>query len=226
VHFGRADGGTLFLDDVGELGPELQARLLRTIQHRELRPVGGSRAVSVDVRIVSTVQRDLDVEMQSGAFREDLYYRLDVIHLHMPPLRERTEDIPQLVEVFARSGDPHHSRRFTADALRHLQSWSWPGNVRELENVVERILVLSQAPFIGPAELRLGVPQARGEAREEALDGGLAEAARSGVTMRELQDRYIERMIAFTGGRKVEAAQRLGIDRKTLYRRQLRKSGS
>jgi two-component system response regulator HydG len=217
--FQRADGGTLFLEEVGDLPPAVQAKLVRVLEDHEIRPVGSMQRVKVDVRIIAATQRDLDVEMQSGRFREDLFYRLNAIPIRLRPLRERPEDVPALVEAFLRKHTAgRRPRKFSRDAILRLQSLAWRGNARELENVVERALALSDADVIGADDLPLDGPM-EVTAGESLLPLALLEAARAGITLHDLEDRYMEQMIAVTGGRKGEAARRLGIDRKTLYRR-------
>jgi DNA-binding NtrC family response regulator len=163
--FAQADSGTVLLDEVGEMTAATQVKLLRVLQERRIRPVGGQREIEVDVRVIAATNRDLQREVQDGRFREDLFYRLNVIHLHLPPLRQRTEDIPELARHFVkgtceRFGLPE--RRLTADAIHVLQAYSWPGNVRELENIVERTVALEPTEIISsgslPEHLR-GAPQ-------------------------------------------------------------------
>ena len=216
--FERADGGTLFLDEIGDMGPALQAKLLRVLQDQEVRAVGATQAVKVDVRIIAATHHDLEVEMEAGRFREDLYYRLNVIPIHLRSLRERPEDVPALVDAFVRKYSGNRPRRFSRDAIRHLQSCEWRGNARELENVVERTLALSDADLLNVSDVTLdGVVEST--APESALPRALAEAARAGFKLHQLQDLYIEQALRVTGGKKGEAARLLGIDRKTLYRR-------
>jgi DNA-binding NtrC family response regulator len=223
--FERADGGTLFLDEVGEMGAGLQAKLLRVLQDHEVRPVGSTQAAKVDVRIIAATNRNLDVEMEAGRFREDLYYRLNVIPIHLPPLRERPEDVPALVEAFVRKHSGDRARRFSREAIARLQSQAWRGNARELENVVERTLALSDADLLNVSDLPLdsisdeSISDLRGASSGGGLVQSLADAARNGLTLRALEDLYIEQMLVVTGGKKGEAARMLGIDRKTLYRR-------
>jgi DNA-binding NtrC family response regulator len=221
--FERADGGTLFLDEIGDMGAGLQAKLLRVLQDHEVRPVGSTQAVKVDVRIISATNRDLDVEMEAGRFREDLFYRVNVIPIRLPPLRERPEDIPSLVEAFVRKHSGDRPRRFSREAISRLQGQPWRGNARELENVVERTLALCDADLLNAVDLPIACPIDAGagtaESNERGLVRALAEAARDGLTLRQLEDLYIEQMLEVTAGKKGEAATRLGIDRKTLYRR-------
>jgi DNA-binding NtrC family response regulator len=216
--FEKANGGTLFLDEIGDLGLGLQSKLLRVLQDREVRPVGGNQSVRVDVRIISATNRDLQKEMAEGRFREDLYYRLAVIPIEIPPLRERPEDVPALAEVFLRKhGEGRH--RLTPEAMDRLLSQPWRGNARELENVIERAVVLAEGDEIGPEALPIGQPT---EAR-----GGIGRvlAGRS-LTLHELEEAYIDEVLRRTGGNKVRAARILGIDRKTLYRRAERRAAA
>jgi two-component system response regulator AtoC len=211
-YFAQADGGTLVLDEVGELPASLQAKLLRALQEGEIQPVGASRVERVDVRVVASTHRDLAAEVKAGRFREDLYYRLAVVELTVPPLRERREDIPALAEAFARGCAERfgvEGVRLTPELVRRLQQREWPGNVRELENVVTRLVALSSG---GP----LGV-EALEEPSGEAGAAGRAASAQSfreqmGVFEREL----LQRTLAETGGNQSEAARRLRLSRVTL----------
>jgi DNA-binding NtrC family response regulator len=216
--FERADGGTLFLDEIGEMPSGLQAKLLRVLQDHEVRPVGSTQIIKVDVRVIAATNRNLDIEMGTGRFREDLYYRLNVIPIHIAPLRERPDDIPALVEAFIRRHSANRPRRFSREAITALQARDWRGNARELENVVERTLALTDADLINASDLPRNEVQSA-SANPKQLTQALAEAARAKLTLRHLEDLYIEQMLAATGGKKGEAARLLGIDRKTLYRR-------
>jgi DNA-binding NtrC family response regulator len=213
----RANGGTLFLDEIGDMGLGLQSKLLRVLQDQEIRPVGGSQTVKVDVRIVAATNKDLDAEIAAGRFREDLYYRLDVIPIHLPPLRERPEDIPALVDAFVRKHAGGQRRVVTQAAIDALARQPWRGNARELENAIERALALTDAAEIGPEHLPFGRAGAA-EAADPA-EGLLRSAAEQRITLRDLEERYIDAILRQTGGNKVQAARILGIDRKTLYRR-------
>jgi DNA-binding NtrC family response regulator len=214
-YFVEADGGTIFLDEIGDLPPQLQAKLLRVLQERELRPLGAARPEKVDVRVLSATNRDLAQRMSEGAFREDLFYRLNVIEVILPPLRDRAEDVLPLsehflVEAAARSGK--RIANFTQAALKILLAYPWPGNVRELENVVERAVALAEGDQIGPDDLPSQVRERRSA---DVLAGALAR----GLTLAELEREYINRVLQAEGGNKTRAAQRLGLDRKTLYRK-------
>ncbi len=219
--FEKANGGTLFLDEIGDMGLGLQSKLLRVLQDREIRPVGGTQTLKVDVRIIAATNKDLQVGMEEGRFREDLFYRLNVIPIHIPPLRDRPEDIPGLVTEFVRK-HADRPRTLSPAAMNQLKSCPWRGNARELENVIERALALSDATELEPEDLPLG-----GELPAEAPESPeilLAEAAERRLNLRELEDLYIAETLRVTGGNKVKAAEILGIDRKTLYRRAERRA--
>ncbi len=165
--FQEADGGTLFLDEIGELSLGLQVKLLRALQERKVKPVGATEEAEVDVRVIAATNRDLETEVSRGAFRADLYYRLNVIELRLPPLRHRREDIPLLAEHFLRrfSAEHHRPSRMSTEAMRRLESYEFPGNVRELENIIERAVALSSSAMIGASDLpevktpRIATPQ-------------------------------------------------------------------
>jgi DNA-binding NtrC family response regulator len=215
--FEQANGGTLFLDEIGDMGLGLQGKLLRVLQDREIRPVGGNTAVKVDVRIVAATNRDLREEIEAGRFRRDLFYRLNVIPVEIPPLRERPEDIPILAEAFVRKHAEGASRKLSPAAIARLQHCSWEGNARELENVIERALALSDAEEIGPEDLPLpGEPAPSAASDTERM---LAEAIDRRLTLAQLEDLYVDRVLEHTRGNKVQAARILGINRRTLYRR-------
>jgi DNA-binding NtrC family response regulator len=214
--FEEASRGTLFLDEIGDMGPGLQAKLLRVLQDGEIRPVGSTQAVKVDVRVIAATNKDLRREMEEGRFRRDLYYRLNVIPIAIPPLRERREDIPLLAEAFLRKRtDRRHT--LTPGAVRRLQACRWEGNARELENVIERALALAEGPEIRAEDLPMDE-----EGPKEGADVGHAlveSAIERQLTLRELEDRYIAEVLRMTRGNKVRAARVLGINRRTLYRR-------
>jgi len=214
--FVEADGGTIFLDEIGELSPPLQAKLLRVLQERELRPLGATRSEKVDVRVVAATNRDLEARMREGQFREDLYYRLNVIHIALPSLRARPEDIVQLAEHFLaaarRRGVSGTARTISPAAAKALLAYPWPGNVRELENVIERAIALCDTEAIGLDDLP---PQVKERKSTDLLAGALAR----GMTLADLEREYIERVLAAEGGNKTRAAGKLGLDRKTLYRK-------
>jgi DNA-binding NtrC family response regulator len=213
--FVEADAGTIFLDEIGDLTPALQAKLLRVLQEREIRPLGAQRPEKVDVRVLSATNRDLAQRMAEGAFREDLFYRLNVIEVVLPPLRDRAEDVLPLAEHFLGEAARRTAKRihaFTQPALKILLAYPWPGNVRELENVVERAVALAEGDQITPEDLPSQVRERRSA---DVLAGALAR----GLTLAELEREYIHRVLQAEGNNKTRAAQRLGLDRKTLYRK-------
>lgn len=214
--FEEAEGGTLFLDEIGELPVSLQAKLLRAIQDREIRRVGSNRSIPVDLRIISASNLDLKVQVQQRRFREDLYYRINVLEFVLPPLRERREDIPLLAHHFVgkynRSAGKEISGMSEA-ALGALLDYPWPGNVRELENAMERAVTLCQGGRIGIEDL----PPSLSGARPSGFD--LEEALQQHQTLAAVEREYISRVLDWAGGNKVKAAQILRIDRKTLYRK-------
>ncbi len=214
--FEKANGGTLFLDEIGDMGPVLQGKLLRVLQDGEVRPVGGTQSVKVDARILAATNRELESEISEGRFREDLYYRLNVIPIHIPPLRERPEDIPPLVDRFVRKHSEGGRRTMSPAALERLVAQPWKGNARELENVIERVLALSDSAEIEADELPFGASGAGGEESSEVI---VRSALAQRLTLHELEDRYTDEVLEHTGGNKVRAAKLLGIDRKTHYRR-------
>ena len=206
----EADGGTLFLDEVGNLSPAVQAKLLRFLQERRYRPVGDTVERAVDVRVVSASNRDLREEVRRGAFREDLFYRLSVIPLHVPDLKERREDVPPLVYHFIRTfnaANAYQVEGIRADALDLLLDHDWPGNVRQLENVCERAVILRKAGLIQPRDLPDDVVAARRAG---------AAGARS---LEELEKAYILRLLGECEGNQSRVARILGINRRTLYRK-------
>jgi DNA-binding NtrC family response regulator len=216
--FVEADGGTIFLDEIAELSPALQAKLLRVLQDREIRPLGGSRSEKIDVRVIAATNRDLDRRLKDGSFREDLYYRLNVIHIHLPALRERAEDILPLSEHFLAVAMAHAGKRvarFDEAVKKTFVGYGWPGNVRELENVVERAVALAEGETIRVDDL----PAALRERRSPDTGDALGSALSRGLTLDELEREYIGRVVRAEGGNKTRAAQRLGLDRKTLYRK-------
>ncbi|HEX5646264.1 MAG TPA: sigma-54 dependent transcriptional regulator [Nitrospira sp.] len=214
--FEEAQKGTLFLDEISELPLMLQAKILRAIQEKEIRRVGATRPISVDVRIIAATNLNLNEEVKNRRFREDLYYRLNVIELKLPPLRERREDIPLLVEAFVKKcgdGSGKAVKGVSEAALAMLIDYTWPGNVRELENVIERAVTLSRGEKLSPDDLPPAVQGARGDRR--VLD----EAAEKTLPLHEIEKEYIKKILDKTGGNKYQAAHALGIDRKTLYRK-------
>ena len=228
--FEKANGGTLFLDEVGDMGLALQGKLLRVLQDREIRPVGGTQTVKVDVRIIAATNKDLPAEIAAGRFREDLFYRLNVVPIHVPPLRERPDDVPALVEAFLRRHGEGRKRFVSAEAMAVLRAQAWRGNARELENTIERAIALSDTETLAAGDIPL--PAASGSPSMAAMSAGAAPdlaallraAAARGMSLRELDEQYTAIVLAHTGGNKVRASQILGIDRKTLYRRAERRA--
>jgi DNA-binding NtrC family response regulator len=214
--FEEAQKGTLFLDEISELPLMLQAKLLRAIQEKEIRRVGATKPVAVDVRVIAATNLNLTEEVKAKHFRDDLYYRLNVIELKLPPLRERREDIPLLVDSFLKKCGLSRGKDVKAvseAALAMLMDYAWPGNVRELENVIERAVTLSRTERILPDDLPPVVQGSRGDRR--VLD----EAAERTLPLHEIEKEYIKKILEKLGGNKYQAAQVLGIDRKTLYRK-------
>ncbi|MDI9570455.1 MAG: sigma-54 dependent transcriptional regulator [Pseudomonadota bacterium] len=241
--FRQADGGTIFLDEVSEMSLPMQVKLLRVLQEREFTRVGGGEVVKVDVRVIAATNRDLAEEIASGRFREDLFYRLNVVALTAPPLRERREDIPILAQRFLEHFAEKNHRRikgFTPQALDRLRRHPWPGNVRELMNAVERGVVLSRGDYLEEAELSLSTtpgaapePPAPADAGADSGLGGVAAATGAAipplpaaggttgegrpVSLDEVEREAIIRTLAEAGGNKSEAARRLGVTRRTLH---------
>jgi DNA-binding NtrC family response regulator len=212
--FQQADGGTLFLDEIGELPLGLQAKLLRALQEREVRPVGATRSVPVDVRIIAATNRDLRRGVQEGLFRADLYYRLAVIELAIPALSDRPEDILPLAEHFLNRALLRTQRPikgFSSAAARRLLGYAWPGNVRELENAVERAVALARDEWLSPEDL----PPALAETRPTSLFESAAERL---LTLETLERGYVQHVLNRFGGNKKRAAEALGINRRTIQR--------
>jgi DNA-binding NtrC family response regulator len=203
--FEVAEGGTLLLDEVGEMSPAMQSKLLQVLDTREFRRVGGTRVHRVDVRVIAATNKDLAREVGARRFREDLYYRLNVVTVILPALRERREDIPLLVEHFLKRFrvTGRKGKTISQDALRMLVDYAWPGNVRELANAIERVMILSSGDVIGPEDLP---PNVRSQGGTDLGSASLAEMERL----------HLARVLAETGGRKMKAARLLGIDLKTL----------
>ena len=215
--FVQADGGTLFLDEVGEMPVEMQVKLLRVLQERRVRPVGAEQEIPFDVRLVTATNRDLEAAVEDGRFRSDLYYRINVVHIEVPPLRARQTDVLLLAQRFveriaARSGKAVEG--ISAPAAQKLIDYDWPGNVRELENSIERAVALTQYSAIGVDDLPSKVRDHQGT-RMVIESQNPAEL----VTIEELERRYVRTVLAACSGNKTHAAKILGIDRRSLYRR-------
>ena len=216
--FREADRGTLFLDEIGDISPGLQARLLRALQEHEIVPVGSEAPVKVDVRVLAATHRDLAALVREGKFREDLYYRLNVVTLEIPPLRERRQDVPLLIDHFLRVLAARHGRgpvAVDAEAQARLLAYDWPGNVRELNNVLERALVLAAQDVIGPEHLP---DEVRGDGHVAAAS--VPDAGESGPppSLEEVERKHVLRVLEYTGGNRERAAGILGISRRTLTR--------
>ncbi|HZP41647.1 MAG TPA: sigma-54 dependent transcriptional regulator [Candidatus Binatia bacterium] len=225
--FQLANGGTIFLDEVGEMSATLQVKLLRVLQDREVRPVGADRSFKVDVRVIAASNKDLAAEVDGGRFREDLFYRLQVIPIVMPPLRERRSDIPLLVQHFLEKHNrkrPGVPARIGEEAMVHLWEYDWPGNVRELENLLERLVILSEDGHIGVEHLPPAIRSFISEKKiprptlgEEGLDLNTA--------VEEFENRLIEEALRRTKGNKQAAARLLGLKRTTLVAKLRRRKG-
>ena len=213
--FAAAARGTFFLDEIGETTPAIQVKLLRVLQQREIIPVGGTEAQPIDTRLVAATNRDLEEEMKRGGFRSDLFYRLNVFALHLPPLRQRREDIPLLIDAFlSRGADAINGpKRLSDDALSAMMAYEWPGNVRELENALERATVLSKGEIIDLGALPARVT----ERRTEPLVTDRRPVANP--TLDAIERAYILWVLQSEGGNKSRAAEVLGIDPSTLYRK-------
>jgi two-component system response regulator HydG len=212
--FELADGGTLFMDEIGEISPAMQAKLLRVLQSGEFERVGGTRTLATDVRLIAATNTDVAAMVKEKRFREDLYYRLNVITIQLPPLRERQSDIPLLAHHFLRRYAAKNSKvigGFTEEAMDLLQTYAWPGNVRELANVVERAVVLTRSSMISPADLPETLVRTDQAARHLVVS--------IGTPLEEVEDRLIEETLRYTKGDKALAAKLLGIATRTIYRR-------
>jgi Response regulator containing CheY-like receiver, AAA-type ATPase, and DNA-binding domains len=215
--FAQADTGTIFLDEIGEISAAMQVKLLRVLQEREFQRVGGNQSIRVDVRIVAATNRELGAEVEAGRFRQDLYFRLNVVTLEVPPLRDRVEDIPLLAASFLERFAKKNTKAvkgYTPAAMDCLLKYSWPGNVRELENVVERGVVLLLGEYVSERELPAAVAEA---ALKTPAGADLAVGALVGLSLDEVEKRAIMATLETCGGNKSEAARRLGVTRKTLH---------
>jgi transcriptional regulator with PAS, ATPase and Fis domain len=214
--FQAANGGVLFLDEISEIPLSLQAKLLRVIEDKEVRPLGADHGEKVDARLVSACNRDPERLVQEGRFRQDLYYRLNVIRIDLPPLRERAEDIPILIEHFIHKFSGQIQRKLEGiepEALHALTNYRWPGNIRELEHAIERAVLLGKDARIGLQDF----PPALVARNDNVLP--LADAVAKSYTLRDLEREYVMRVMETASGNKTEAAKILGVDRTTLYRK-------
>jgi transcriptional regulator with PAS, ATPase and Fis domain len=218
--FTAAAGGTFFLDEIGETTPATQVKLLRVLQHREVIPVGATDPQPIDVRLIAATNRDLEEEIRRGTFRRDLFYRLNVITIHLPPLRARREDVPLLAEAFLRraAGPDEAPTRLSAAALQVLTEYHWPGNVRELENALERALILRRQDVIEVEDL----PERVRERQAEPL---VTDRVPASPTLEMIERAYIQFVLQAEQGNKTRAADVLGIDPSTLHRKLARYGG-
>lgn len=212
--FELADGGTLFLDEIGEIEPAMQVKILRVLEERAFERVGGSKTLHVDVRLIAATNKDLKKLVSEGKFRDDLFYRLSVVTVQLPPLRQRREDIPLLVRAFLEEFNRENNKQvrdLTAEALNVLMAYDWPGNVRELRNAVEQMVVLARSERLTlrdvPAAIRGGADLTK------------ISVVRTGMTVEEAQRQLIIQALKETGGNRTQAAQKLGISRRTLHRK-------
>jgi two-component system response regulator HydG len=222
--FRQANGGSLFLDEVSEMSVGMQVKLLRALQEREITRVGGEMSIRIDVRVIAATNKDLFQEVKKGNFREDLYYRLNVVTLKVPPLRERREDIPLLAQHFLNTfSEKNHKqiKGITPQAMDRLLKYAWPGNVRELMNAVERAVVLSRSDYLDEEDLPLSTREnERSEDESVLLKGGVS----ANLPLEDVEKATILRTLESSMGNKSEAARRLGITRKTLHKK-LKKYG-
>ncbi len=208
--FELAHGGTLFLDEIGDISPAVQIKLLRVLQEREFERVGGTETIAVDVRLISATNQNLRDTHHEPPFREDLYYRLNVINIHVPPLRDRPADVPLLAETFMKRSAREMNRpvkTITNEAMERLRAYPWPGNVRELENAIERAVVLGDTDELTADDFAFLEPGRSMAMTMTSLDD----------TLEEVERRHITRVLAFCAGNRTQAAERLGIHRETLY---------
>ena len=210
--FEQATGGTIFLDEIGETSPALQVKLLRTIEEGEVRPVGASRSVKINARVVAATNVELERAVDGGRFRQDLFYRLSVIVIRVPPLRERRADVPLLIDAFLRNACTRagRERRLSSGAVEMLRNFAWPGNVRELENTIERLVLFSPGTVIDVADLPPDMGGRTVNVEEEVFAGLPA--------LDEVERRYLLHVLEAVGGNRTRAAEVMGIDRRTLYR--------
>lgn len=216
--FEQADGGTLFLDEIGEMPADMQPKLLRVLQERTVRPIGDSREIPIDVRIVAATNRDLEAEVEKGNFREDLFYRLNVVQISVPPLRSRGNDILLLATHFIKKSAERLGREvkgLTSEAAHLLLAYDWPGNVRQLQNCIESAVTLTQTDHLTPLDLPEKIRGFRPPARSEGPELHPEHI----LTLEELERRYIEQVLTLSGDNKSQAARLLGLDRRTLYRK-------
>lgn len=211
--FQLAHNSSIFLDEIAEMAPATQAKILRVLQEREFEPVGSTQTIKVDTRVIAATNKNLEEEIQAGRFREDLYYRLNVVTVDLPPLRQRREDIPLLADFFLKQYAQKNRRLikgFTPRATDLLMRYEWPGNVRELENIIERAVIMSRGEMITPLEFPNDLQNLDGELKESRID------LTSGRSLKEVEKVLILRTLEETGGNRTHAARILGISRRTL----------
>lgn len=219
-----ADGGTLFLDEIGDMALSVQAKFLRFLEERSFKRVGGTVDIQVDVRVIAATNRDLDAEVKAGRFRDDLYYRINVVPIHIPPLRERKADIPFLARRFIRDFNRDFSKAvqdISPEAMEILLAYDWPGNVRELKNLIERVMILENEPVIRPEHLP--IPRRGSEGAQQQHESGVVLPLKS-LSLREVERQVILHVLNQTGGNRSAASRILGVNRTTLYSK-LRKLG-
>ncbi len=210
--FERADGGSLFLDEIGDMSMMTQTKLLRVLQEQEFERIGGNNTIKVDVRILAATNKNLLEEIKRGRFREDLYYRLNVVEIHIPPLRERMEDVPEIVEAFVAEFALKYNKpdlKVSRQALQTLLNYAWPGNVRELRNVIERAVVLSKSSAIESEDFPEKIRQPSATGSENLEEDRI-------YTLAEMERMYVKKVLEYAGGNKLKAARLLNIDPKTL----------
>jgi len=211
--FELADGGTLFMDEIAELAPRLQSKLLRALENREFFRVGGTQKVSTDIRLLAATNSDIDQEVADGNFRDDLYYRINTLTIHIPPLRERSEDIPMLARYFLEQHFTASPPELTEETLESLVQYSWPGNVRELKNAMERLAILRAGEEIRPQDLPRDLTSGR------QADGGSANMVGQKVSLEDVERAHIEAVLRRENWHQGRTAQTLGVSAKTLYRK-------
>jgi two-component system response regulator AtoC len=219
-----AHKGTIFLDEVGELSPEAQVKLLRALGEKEIAKVGGTKTIPVDVRVIAATNKDLEGEVRKGSFREDLYWRLAVLSIHLPPLRERKSDISLLCEHLIEKYNEEigkEAKGVSEQALEHLMNYSWPGNIRELESVIYEAMVLSERPLIEEHDLPLRIRGTSPEKEDIFFEAGKPLSKAIQAVTEKVEKRLIEKALEESGGNRTKAAQKLGISRKTLFNKML-----
>jgi len=222
--FQQASGGTLFLDEIGETPPEMQVKLLRALQERAARPVGGNTELAFDVRVIAATNRDLETAVESGRFRDDLYYRLNVVQINVPPLRARGNDIMLLTNHFVQIAAQRAQRAVqgvSVETARLLLDYDWPGNVRQLQNCIERAVTLARFDELSPIDLPEKIRKAK-----PAMPGTTVTGIEGLLTLEAMERRYVEQVVLLAAGNKSHAARLLGLDRRTLYRKLDRASHS